>query len=141
VVQEVNNMSEVARLREQIAAEYMSAKWGLTGLAYGTAKHSFITARMENMQTYHAQLQTLVHEQATPLVAETLEAIPDRPTRAHLLSVMDHELGPGAETERVKEQVQAMWETLDLLVARFGKGGVHRLLEAPALAADRTADA
>ena len=39
--------SEVARLMRQITLEYESAELGLTGMAI-TAKHEFITARMEH---------------------------------------------------------------------------------------------
>jgi hypothetical protein len=39
--------SEVARLIQSIEAEYHAAQQGLIGLAQGTARHQFITARME----------------------------------------------------------------------------------------------
>ena len=39
--------SEVARLMRRITLEHQAARYGLTGLAYGTARHDFITARME----------------------------------------------------------------------------------------------
>jgi hypothetical protein len=70
------NHSEIARLRQRIAEEYEAAMRGLTGLAYGTANHEFITRRMEQMGTYHETLQHLVGEQeATRMLAETLEAL------------------------------------------------------------------
>jgi hypothetical protein len=53
------NVSEIARI---IAAEYMSAKTGLGGLAYGTSRHQFITARMENMKRCRERLNALVGE-------------------------------------------------------------------------------
>ena len=66
--------SEVARLMQQIAAEYMAAQAGLSGLASGTAQHAFITARLENMGRCHEQVSTLLgSEQAARLLAETLE--------------------------------------------------------------------
>ena len=37
------NGSEVAQLRQRVAAEYMAAKLGLLGLSVGTARHDFIT--------------------------------------------------------------------------------------------------
>jgi hypothetical protein len=44
---------------------------GLTGLSAGSAKHSFITARLERIGVYHEQLASLVGEaQATQLVIE-----------------------------------------------------------------------
>ena len=39
--------SEVASLMQRIDLERAAAQQGLTGLAYGTARHDFITARME----------------------------------------------------------------------------------------------
>ncbi len=70
------NHSEIARLRLRIAEEYEAAMRGLTGLAYGTAKHAFITRRMEQMGAYQEKLQQLVGEQeAARMLAETLEAL------------------------------------------------------------------
>jgi hypothetical protein len=43
------HVSEVAALREQIAAEHMAAKLGREGLNSGTSHHAFITARQENI--------------------------------------------------------------------------------------------
>ncbi len=68
--------SEVARLLTQISAEYEAAQRGLSGLAYGTSQHEFITARMENMGQLHNQLRSIVGEDAIALVAETLNALP-----------------------------------------------------------------
>ncbi len=39
--------SEVASLMQRIDLEREAARQGLTGLSYGTARHDFITARME----------------------------------------------------------------------------------------------
>ncbi len=39
--------SEVACLMRRITLEHEAAQYGLTGLAYGTSRHDFITARME----------------------------------------------------------------------------------------------
>ena len=51
--------SEVARLRERIAAEYEAAQRGLSGTAM-TASHQFITARMERMWEHLQELTQLV---------------------------------------------------------------------------------
>jgi hypothetical protein len=68
------NKSEVARVLEQIELEFQAAQRGLTGLAFGTAKHEFITNKMEQMGRLHEKLQTMVgEEQAVKLLAETLE--------------------------------------------------------------------
>lgn len=68
--------SEVARLLMQISAEYEAAQRGLSGLAYGTSQHEFITARMEHMGQLHNQLQSIVGDDAIALVADALNAIP-----------------------------------------------------------------
>lgn len=73
---EDENTSEIARLRQRIADEYLAAQRGLTALAYGTAKHKFITARLERMGAHHQALKHLVGEQeATRMMAETLEEL------------------------------------------------------------------
>lgn len=76
-------VSEVARLRARINAEHEAACWALTGLAVGTAQHWFITRRMERISTCQEQLAALVGKQASvAIVAEVLEASPDRPREA-----------------------------------------------------------
>ena len=66
--------SEVAQLLQQINLEYEAATRGLTGSSAGSAKHSFITARLEQIGVYHEQLASLVGEvQATQLVIELTE--------------------------------------------------------------------
>jgi hypothetical protein len=66
--------SEVAQLLHHINLEYEAATRGLTGLSAGSAKHSFITARLEQIGVYHEQLASLVGEvQATQLVIELAE--------------------------------------------------------------------
>jgi hypothetical protein len=66
--------SEVAQLLQQISLEYEAATRGLTGLSAGSTKHSFITARLEQIGVYHEQLVSLVGEvQATQLVIELAE--------------------------------------------------------------------
>ncbi len=61
--------SDVARLLRQIDLEYEAAKQGLTGFAFGTARHDFINVRMEQVAVYHEQLASCVGEaEATRLV-------------------------------------------------------------------------
>jgi hypothetical protein len=64
--------SEVARLLAQISAEYEAAQRGLSGIAFGTARHAFITARMENLSQLHTQLQSIVGDVAIAMIAEEL---------------------------------------------------------------------
>jgi hypothetical protein len=56
------NMSEVARIKRQIVAEYEAGQQALSGLSLGTARHDFITKRVENMSSMTMQLVALVGE-------------------------------------------------------------------------------
>ncbi len=51
--------SEVARLLQQIDLEYEAAQRGLEGMAI-TARHAFITARMERIAEHHHTLAQIV---------------------------------------------------------------------------------
>jgi hypothetical protein len=65
------NVSEVARLLQQIELEYEAASRGLNGLAQGTSQHAFITKKMENMSLMRDELATHVGElDATRLMYE-----------------------------------------------------------------------
>lgn len=74
------NQSEVTRLLDQIREEYEAAMRGLSGTAQGTARHSFITARMENMGKLQEQLDHLVGDNAIAMVIQALESSPEPPT-------------------------------------------------------------
>jgi hypothetical protein len=67
--------SEVARLLTQIEQDYIAAQNGMTGLAQGTARHSFITARMEHLGELHEELQKLAGEQAMPMIIRALDQL------------------------------------------------------------------
>src|SRR6267154_1676883 len=129
----MENKSEVARLRQQIANEYQAAAWGLSGLAYGTAQHRFITAKMERMGQSFTQLTQVVGspETAIELMNETLDVLPEKPTRFHLFTILRHELGTTEETEMLLEHIQETWETIDLLRARFGSERAQKILDTP----------
>lgn len=71
-----SNQSEVRRLLQQIEQEYQSAQAALTGYAI-TAQHEFITARLENLSRAHNHLQQLVGADATRLMIECIEALPE----------------------------------------------------------------
>ncbi len=74
----MNSRSEVARLMRQITEEYEAAQRGFTGLAYGTARHDFITRRMENIARCREELEVLVGKQASVvLAAQALEQAED----------------------------------------------------------------
>jgi hypothetical protein len=65
--------SEVARLLASFCAEYEAAEWGLSGLAFGSSRHKFITTKMENMWKVHEELQDLVGDMAMEMIAEKLD--------------------------------------------------------------------
>jgi hypothetical protein len=67
--------SEVASLLSRITAEYEAAQRGLSGLAYGTAQHDFISARMEKMGELHSELRTIVGDSAMALIVDALENV------------------------------------------------------------------
>jgi hypothetical protein len=67
--------SDVARLLSKITAEYEAAQRGLTGLAYGTSQHEFISARMDNMGQLHSELQTIVDDSAIVLIVDALNNV------------------------------------------------------------------
>ena len=64
--------SEVAQLLARISAEYEAAQQGFSGLAMGTARHDFITTRMENMERIHSQLHLIVGDAAIAMIADEL---------------------------------------------------------------------
>lgn len=55
--------SEVTQLRLKISTEYEAMKRGLNGFAWGSSRHSFIDARMKNVDNYHNQLSQFVGAQ------------------------------------------------------------------------------
>lgn len=65
------NQSEVARLRQQIALEHQAA---LMSLASGTARHEFITARMERIGAHQESLARLIgEEQSMAILCEVID--------------------------------------------------------------------
>lgn len=126
--------SAVAHIREQIVAEYLAAQWGLSGLAYGTAQHAFITARMENMEKNREALADIVGDEQTDILfVETLASLPEKPERSAILRVLRHFLGNAETTEHVIDYIQEMWETIDLLIQRFGSEDAHKIIHAPGM--------
>ena len=71
--------SEIANIRQKILTEYEAAQRGLSGLASGTARHDFITARTENIGALHERLVGLVGpDQAMEIVANTIWSSADQ---------------------------------------------------------------
>jgi hypothetical protein len=69
--------SEVKHLLMQISNEYEAAQRGLIGFAAGSSRHAFITSRLERVGQLHTELRKLVGDDAMPMIAEQLNAIPD----------------------------------------------------------------
>ena len=68
--------SEVARIREQIALEYQATQRLFTDFT-PTAKHAYITKRLEKIGVYFEQLsQFMPPDKAIALVVETIDATP-----------------------------------------------------------------
>ncbi|HEY0755512.1 MAG TPA: hypothetical protein VGD98_16260 [Ktedonobacteraceae bacterium] len=63
-----SNQSEIARLRQQIEAQLVAMRRGLTGLSSGNARHAFITARMECIGAYQDGLANQVGEHAANML-------------------------------------------------------------------------
>ena len=126
------NISEVARMRQQIAAEYLSAQLGLSGLAEGTTRHSFITTKMERMgESFETLAEMMGKEQAIQIVAETLQEVPEQVTQQEIVQVLLHELGDSEATQQTLDSIRELWETYDLLTTLFGPEATRKIIEAP----------
>jgi hypothetical protein len=123
--------SEIAHIRETIAREYMAAKWGLTGFAQGTAKHEFISARMGRIEEGRQALEAHVGDRAIALVAETLDAIPEKPTRHYIQEVLRHEFGNTEDTQYLLNDLTDVWKTFDLLIELFSMEDAQKMINAP----------
>jgi hypothetical protein len=70
------NESDVARLIQRIDSENQAARWALTAPSLGTARHRFITRRMERIGIAHQELMQIVGEdKAAQLLVDTLNKI------------------------------------------------------------------
>lgn len=70
------DLSEIAQLRRQIAAEYAAMRFAISGLSQGMASHDFIRARFKNVGTCCDRLETHVGEQeATTIMCELYSEI------------------------------------------------------------------
>jgi hypothetical protein len=128
----IMGQSEITRMRQTIAAEYLSAQLGLFGLAEGTSRHRFITTKMERMgESFETLAQMMGKEQAIQIVADTLQEVPEQVTRQDILQVLLHELGDSEATQQTLDYIQDLWETRDLLTKRFGPEAARKIIDAP----------
>jgi hypothetical protein len=79
-----SNQSEVARLRAQIEQEYQAAQM-FKAFALGTAKHEFITARMERIGVHQAALAQLVGEEASMVIVCGIFDDDSSPQQSHCI--------------------------------------------------------
>jgi SAM-dependent methyltransferase len=87
--------SEIARLRTQLELEHTASVWALTGLASGTAQHTFITAKLKNMDRCYQQLHTLVgEERATDVLCDVFDHLKtsEPPSAFNRLDLRHHAL-------------------------------------------------
>ena len=71
--------SEVARLLKEIELTYQAAENGLAGLAAGTARHEFITAKMEKLEKSRESLVQFVGaDQAMEMLVQVIENVQQR---------------------------------------------------------------
>lgn len=63
-----SNPSEIARLRQQIEMQLVAMRQGLSGFSSGSARHAFITARMERIGAYQESLAGQLGESAATLL-------------------------------------------------------------------------
>jgi len=69
----MQNLSEIARIRQQIQDEYEAAQNGLTGFATGIARHDFLAKRMDTLEGLHEELIDLVgEEEAIAIIANSI---------------------------------------------------------------------
>ena len=70
------NQSEVAILLSQIDAEFDAAQKALYGLASGSTRHDFISARMGHIQSVSQHLiDTIGQEAALPLIVAAMDRL------------------------------------------------------------------
>jgi hypothetical protein len=126
-------ISEVAQFRQRIADEYQAAQWGLSGLASGTSRHEVITAKMDSLGGTFEELTQVVKspEEAIKIVAETIEALPEIPTRSSFLDLLQRVLGETEETALLIDYIQDMWESVDMLNNRFGPERAQKIIALP----------
>ena len=64
--------SEVARIREEIELQLEAMQRVQYGFASGSARHSFIRARMDRIDEYHHKLSDQIGEQDADQLVSTL---------------------------------------------------------------------
>jgi hypothetical protein len=63
-----SNQSEIALLRQQIEAQLVAMRRGLSGLSSGSARHAFINARLERIGRCQEDLADQLGEDSASLL-------------------------------------------------------------------------
>src|SRR6266568_842499 len=132
-----NNKSEVAQFRHHQALQEEAAQRGLNGFAI-VARHESITRRMEiGAQRLLKLIEDGRHEEAQAMMnrpewgLQTLEGLPDTPTRSILIDFLRRALDHTEETTILIERIQEMWQTMSLLGERFGLDVARKMIDTP----------
>lgn len=120
--------SDIALLKSQIEHEYLAATLGLSGLAAGTSRHQWITARQERLGCLHEALQEIVGGEAIMMVTEVLNQVPEHPTRVQVQQVIQREWGQSEDALQVLCELQRLWQQFDILSARIGVEAATKML-------------
>jgi hypothetical protein len=129
--------SEIAQFRHQQALQEEAAQRGLNEFAI-VARHESITRRIEiGAQRLLKLIEEGRHEEAQAMMnmpgwgLQTLEGLPDTPTRGTLVDFLRRELDSTEETTMLIERIQEMWKTMGLLGERFGLDEARKMIDAP----------
>jgi hypothetical protein len=126
------SISEIAAVKAAIEQEYTAAKLGLEGLAYGTAQHTFITARTERLADLQRQLVGLTGQNETEamrIFLQTIEATPETPTRIHIRQELERL--QSERTAHLLDWLIETWETYDYLQEHLGAEAAQMIVCAP----------
>ncbi|WP_376797467.1 hypothetical protein [Thermogemmatispora sp.] len=66
------------------------------------------------------------------MVTTPAHLLSDVTSRQDIIAALRTELGPGEETEHLIDWLLDMWETIDLLIARFGAARAWQIIATPA---------
>lgn len=124
--------SEVAQIRRRIADESLAAMLGLSGLAAGTTRHRFITAKTEAIGKYFEALHQILGspQEALHLMGDAMTSA-EHPTRHDIRSTLRRELPNTEENAQLLERLEDAWELQDMLTERFGASVAETIFDAP----------
>jgi hypothetical protein len=86
---------------------------------------------MEQIEEGRKALEAYVGDKAIGLVVETLENVPEVPTRDHIQEMLRREFGNTEDTEYLLGDLKKIWEGFDLLIELFGVKEAQKMINAP----------